>query len=59
MINNVKKRKNQEGEGEGMCYEIILSNGESWFLNSNNTTHHRYKEIQEWMEEGNTIEETD
>ena len=55
MINNVKKLKDHEGEW--MCYEIILSDGKSWFLNINNTTHYRYQEIQEWVAKGNTIEE--
>ena len=57
MINNVKKHKNHEGEW--MCYEIILSDGKSWFLNINSTTHYRYQEIQEWVAKGNTIEEVD
>ena len=56
MIKTVKKIKNQEDKVT--CYKLIKQDDTIHFvpLNEKNTD---YQNIQEWVAEGNTIEEAD
>ena len=55
MISLVEKINRDTG---GFCYKMTLDNGKVWFVpNKPNNSH--YQAIQEWVAEGNTIQEAD
>ena len=56
MIQSVKKIKY---EGKVVSYLLTLEGGEKWGVPLNEENNRHYQEIQEWVAEGNTIEEAD
>ena len=57
MIESVKK-KNDENGNWANSYILTLTNGEVWDV-PHNTDNRHYQAIQEWVAEGNTIEEAE
>ena len=57
MINTVKKIE-IDGNSNKFCFKVTMSDGKIKFVpNASDNTD--YQEIQEWVADGNTIEEAD
>tara|TARA_Y100001938_G_C8043086_1_gene407293 strand:+ start:1188 stop:1361 length:174 start_codon:yes stop_codon:yes gene_type:complete len=56
MITSVVKIRN---DGVLRSYKMTLSSGQIWFVPLNDESNTDYQMIQEWVAEGNTIEEGD
>ena len=57
MINSVIKKNDEEGNWAN-SYILTLANGEVWDV-PHDTANRHYQAIQEWVAEGNTIQEAD
>ena len=57
MIESVKKKNDENGNWVN-SYVLTLKNGEVWDV-PHNTDNRHYQAIQEWVAEGNKIEEAD
>jgi hypothetical protein len=57
MINTVVKKNDEDGNWAN-SYILTLTNGEVWDVPLDPANRH-YQAIQEWVAEGNTIEEAD
>ena len=57
MIKSVKKKNDKDGNWVN-SYVLTLKNGEVWDV-PHNTDNRHYQAIQEWVAEGNKIEDAD
>ena len=57
MIESVKKKNDENGNWVN-SYVLTLKNGEVWDV-PHNTDNRHYQAIQEWVAEGNKIEDAD
>ena len=55
---NIKSVKKEEYKGEHCGYSLTTNDDKVWSVPLNEANRH-YQEIQEWVAEGNTIEEAD